>query len=137
MNQPPTPPETTYLVWICRQCRKACKIQPELFEPECRCKTPVPGLRPTEVTQMHAPPRPAVRALSDEEARLRGLIRVRRRLRITYEGDIAEAWTSPGARGEPVTYLIVTTPDGRRHVVDSSLPGVRIEAAEDLTKETS
>lgn len=129
------PTETTYLVWICQQCRMACKVQPEVFKPECRCSKPVPKLRPTRETQMHAPKRRPMHALTDKEAQLRELILGRRRLRITFEADIAQAWTVEGMNGAKEIHLIVTTPDGRRHAVDPNQPGVRIEAAD--TKEPS
>ncbi|MFJ6239838.1 hypothetical protein ACIQH0_37965 [Streptomyces griseus] len=126
----PTETETTYLVWICQQCRKACKVQPEVFKPGCRCSNPVPKLRPTRETQMHAPTRRPMHALTDKEAQLRELILGRRRLRITFEADIAQAWTAEGATGLKEIHLIVTTPDGRRHAVDPNQPGVHIEAAD-------
>lgn len=123
-------PETTYRVWICRTCRKACKVQPQVFEPGCRCKNPVMPLRPTRETQMYAPkPRP-MHALSDEEARLRALGRKGTRVRVTFEAEVADAWqwSSGNTRG---LSFIVTTPDGRRHPVDPDLPGVRIEVIAD------
>lgn len=123
-------PETTYLVWICQQCRMACKVEPEVVKPGCRCAQPVPKLRPTRETQMHAPKRRPMHALTDEEAQLRELILGRRRLRITFEAEIAQAWTVEGAAGAKEIQLIVTTPDGRRHAVDPNQPGVRIEAAD-------
>ncbi|MER6601133.1 hypothetical protein [Streptomyces parvus] len=124
------PTETTYLVWICQQCRKACKVQPEVFKPGCQCSNPVPKLRPTRETQMHAPKRRPMHALTDKEAALRELILGRRRVRITFEADIAQAWTSESATGPKEIHLIVTTPDGRRHAVDPNQPGVHIEAAD-------
>ena len=127
----PQATETTYLVWICQQCRKACKVEPQVFEPGCRCEHPVPKMRPTIETQMHAPKRRPMHALGDEEARLRELILGRKRLRITYEADIADAWTTDNADGSKRITLIVTAPDGRRHAVDTSLPGVHVEAADE------
>lgn len=130
-------PESTYLVWYCRQCRHACKVQPQTVEPSCKCATPVPSLRPTRVTVTHEPKIRQMHAVGDAEADLRRLILARARLRITYEADIAEAWTTRGADGTPRIQLIVTTPDGRRHPVDTRLPGVHIEAAPDSDQETS
>ncbi|MZE53791.1 hypothetical protein GTY86_35695 [Streptomyces sp. SID5770] len=121
--------ETTYLVWICQQCRRACKVQPEVFTPGCRCEKPVPKLRPTIETQMHAPKKRPVRLLSEEEARLRNLILSRQRVRVTFEADVVQAWTHDSADGSKQIQLIVTTPDGRRHAVDTSQPGVRIDPA--------
>ncbi|MFB7312939.1 hypothetical protein [Streptomyces sp. NPDC056192] len=132
------PTETTYLVWYCKRprCGKACKIQPPGIEPECRCENPVPGLRPTRVTQMHAEkPRP-LQALSDEEGRLRALARNNKRVLVTYEAQIAEAWTSTGRDGLKHVQFIVTTPDGRRHAIDPALPGLHIEAAPAATEES-
>lgn len=123
--------ETTCLVWICQQCRTPCKVQPQIFEPGCRCEKPVPSLRPTRETQMHAPKRRPMHALGDEEARLRNLLLSRQRVRVTFEADVVKAWTTEGMDGEQHLTLIVTTPDGRRHAVDTSLPGVHIEAATD------
>lgn len=123
-----TLPEPTLLVWYCRRCDKSCKVQPP--DPEqiaCKCDNPVPGLRPTRVTVMHAPkPRP-VHVLTDEEARLRALARVGTRVRVTFEGEIADAlqWSSAGRRGLD---FVVKSPDGRRHTVNGSQPGLRIEA---------
>jgi hypothetical protein len=127
--------ETTYLVWNCRQCRKACKVQPQVFKPGCRCEKPVMPLRPTRETQMHAPKRRPMHALSDEEARVRELILSRQPLRITFEAEVVKAWTVDSPNSSKQIQLIVRTPDGRRHAVDLSQPGVHIEAA-DQTEET-
>jgi hypothetical protein len=122
-----TIPETTLLVWYCRRCDKSCKVQPP--DPEqiaCRCEQPVPGLRPTRVTVLHAPkPRP-MDALTDEEARLRALARKGTWVRVTFEGEIADAWqwTNGISRGLD---FIVKSPDGSRHTVNGSQPGLRIE----------
>lgn len=124
------PAESTYQIWYCRHCDQACKIQPPTIEPSCRCKNPVPGLRPTLVTQMHqAKPRP-LHTLTEEEGRLRALARKGKRVRVTYEAEISEAWTSAGRDGVKRIQFIVTTPDGRRHIVDSGLPGLSVEAVE-------
>ena len=124
-------PESTLLVWYCGRCRQSCKVQPP--DPEqvaCKCDSPVLSLRPTRVTVMHAPkPRP-LHALTDEEARLRSLARKGTRVRVTFEGEIADAWqwSSAGRRGID---FVVTSPDGRRHPVNGSQPGLRIEAITD------
>lgn len=123
--------ETTYQVWYCKRCNKACKIQPPGIEPGCKCASPVPGLRPTKVTQMHTPKRRPMQALSDEEGRLRGLARKGQRVRVTYEADVADAWLSSGRDGVRRIQFIVTTPDGRRHVVDPTVSGVHVEAADE------
>ncbi|KPI31421.1 hypothetical protein OV320_2637 [Actinobacteria bacterium OV320] len=123
--------ETTLLVWYCRSCDKSCKVEPP--DPEqvaCKCPNPVPGLHPTQVTVMHAPkPRP-MHALSDEEARLRALARKGTRVRVIYEGEIADAWqwSSAGNRGLD---FVVTSPDGHCHTVNGQQPGLRIEAITD------
>jgi len=126
-----TLPESTLLVWYCGRCRKSCKVQPPDAEQiTCKCDNPVPGLRPTRVTVMHAPkPRP-MHALSDEEGRLRVLGRKGTKVRVTFEGEIADAWQWSCA-GERGLQFIVTTADGRRHPVDPRLPGLRIEAIAD------
>lgn len=121
-------PETTLLVWYCRHCDKSCKVQPP--DPEqvaCKCASPVPGLRPTKVTIMHAPKQRPMHALTDEEARLRALARKGTRVRVTFEGEIADAWqwSSAGNRG---LGFVVKSPDGRTHTVDAQQPGLRIEA---------
>ena len=121
-------PESTLLVWYCRRCDKSCKVQPP--DPEqvaCRCDNPVPGLRPTRVTILHTPKRRPMHALSDEEGRLRALARKGTKVRVTFEGEIADAWTwsSGVSRG---LQFIVETADGRRHPVDPSLDGLHIEA---------
>ncbi|MEU0393797.1 hypothetical protein ABZ208_13640 [Streptomyces sp. NPDC006208] len=123
--------ETTYQVWYCKRCDKACKIQPPTIEPGCRCENPVPGLRPTLVTQMHQPKLRPMQALTEEEGRLRALARKGRRVQVTYEAEISEAWISPGRDGVKRIQFIVTTADGRRHVVDPALPGLHVEAAPD------
>jgi hypothetical protein len=128
-------PESTLLVWYCQYCRKSCKVQPPTEEPSCRCTTPVPGLRPTQVTVMHAPKQRPMHALSDEEARLRALARKGTKVRVTFEGEITDAWqwSSAGNRG---LGFIVTSPDGRSHTVNVQQPGLRIEAVP-VDEETS
>jgi hypothetical protein len=121
-------PETTLLVWYCRSCAKSCKVEPP--DPEqvaCKCQNPVPGLRPTKVTVMHAPKTRPLHALSDEEGRLRALARKGTKVRVTFEGEIADAvrWSSAGRSGID---FVVKSPDGRRHPVNGSQPGLRIEA---------
>lgn len=120
-------PETTQLVWYCQSCRKSCKVQPPNEDPACKCKTPVPTLRPTEVTVIHTPKQRPMRALSDEEGRLLALARKGTKVRVTFEAEITEAirWTSADRHGLD---FIVTSPDGRRHTVNGSQPGLRIEA---------
>lgn len=124
-------PESTLLVWYCRRCDKACKVQPP--DPEqvaCRCQNPVPGLRPTRVTVIHAPkPRP-MHALTDEEGHLRALARKGTKVRVTFEGEITDAWqwTSAGRRG---IGFVVKSPDGRRHILGAQQPGLHIEAITD------
>jgi hypothetical protein len=122
-------PESTLLVWYCRSCDKSCKVQPPDAEQiACKCTSPVPGLRPTRVTLMHAPkPRP-IQALTEEEGRLRALARKGTKVRVTYEAEVSEAWTTADSDGIKRVQFIVTTPDGRRHVADPRLPGLRIEA---------
>lgn len=121
-------PETTLLVWYCRRCDKSCKVQPP--DPEqvaCKCDNPVPSLRPTRVTVMHAlKPRP-MHALSEEEGRLRALARKGTKVRVTFEGEIADAWTWTNGISRGLDF-VVKSPDGRRHTVNGSQPGLRIEA---------
>ncbi|MEU6365712.1 hypothetical protein ABZ876_08145 [Streptomyces sp. NPDC046931] len=124
-------PETTLLVWYCGRCRKSCKVQPP--DPEqvaCKCDSPVPGLRPTRVTVMHAPKQRPMHALSDEEARLRALARKGTRVRVTFEGEIADAWEWSNGISRGLDF-VVTSPDGRRHTVNGKQPGLRIEAITD------
>lgn len=126
-------PETTHLIWYCRSCDKSCKVQPP--DPDqiaCKCATPVPGMRPTEVTVMHAPKQRPIHALSDEEGRLRALARkgTKVRVTITYEGEIADAWQWSSADRRGLEFVVMTS-DGRRHAVDPQRAGVRIEAASD------
>lgn len=120
--------ESTLLVWYCRACKKSCKTQPRT-EIACRCANPVRGMRPTRVTQVHAPqPRP-LQALTDEEGRLRNLARKNQRVRVTYEAEVSEAWLSSNSTdGIKHIHFVVTTPDGRRHIVDPQLPGMHVEA---------
>ncbi|RPK56158.1 hypothetical protein EES43_24260 [Streptomyces sp. ADI96-02] len=123
-----TTAESTYLVWYCQSCKKSCKTQPR-SETACKCTNPVRGMRPTRVTQVHQPkPRP-LHALSDEEARLRNLARKKQRVRVTYEAEVSEAWLSTGMDGVKHIHFVVTTPDGRRHIVNPELPGLHVEAA--------
>jgi hypothetical protein len=89
----------------------------------------VRGLRPTKVTQMHRPKVRPMQALTDEEARLRGLARKGQRVRVTYEAEVTDAWLMTGMDGVTRVKLIATTPDGRPHVVDPRLPGLHVEAA--------
>ncbi|MBX7464909.1 hypothetical protein K1Y80_02285 [Streptomyces sp. MAG02] len=120
---------TTYRVWNCQRCRYACKVEPPAFKPGCRCDRPVPGLRPTLVTQMHAPKVRPMRALGDEEARLRELVLSRKPVRVTYEGRVVKAWSAE-IGGEQRITLIVEDSTGRRHAVEPWLPTVDIDAAE-------
>lgn len=124
-------PESTLLVWYCRRCDKSCKVQPpDPAQVACRCDNPVPGLRPTRVTVIHAPkPRP-LHALTDEEARLRALARKGTRVRVTFEGEIADAWQWSNGISRGLDF-IVKSPDGRRHTVNGTQPGLRIEAITD------
>jgi hypothetical protein len=122
-------PETTILVWYCQQCRKSCKVQPpDLEQVACTCSTSVPSLRPTTVTVLHPPKQRPMHALSDEEGRIRALARKGTKVRVTFEGEIADAWqwSSAGNRG---LGFIVKSPDGRTHTVNVDQPGLRIEAA--------
>jgi hypothetical protein len=64
MNEPT---ETTYLVWGCESCNRTYKVEPEVFKPNCRCKNPVPRLRPTIETQVHAWPRQPLRVVRPGE----------------------------------------------------------------------
>jgi hypothetical protein len=132
MPQPPEvePTETTYLVWICQQCRMACKVQPEVVKPGCRCDKPVPGFRPTRETQMHAPKRRPMHAITDEEGRLRALARKNQRVRVTFEAEVVQTMLTTGMNGMQQISFIVATPDGRRHAVDPNLAAVHIEAAD-------
>ncbi|MEZ7005709.1 hypothetical protein [Streptomyces sp. AD55] len=121
-------PESTLLVWYCRRCDKSCKVQPP--DPEqvaCRCESPVPGLRPTKVTVMHPPKQRPMHVLTDEDARLRALARKGAKVRVTFEGEITDAWqwSSAGNRG---LGFIVKSPDGRTHTVNVQQPGLHIEA---------
>lgn len=122
-------PESTLLVWYCSRCRKSCKVQPP--DPEqvaCRCKNPVPGLRPTKVTVLHAPKTRPMHALSDEEGRIRALARKGTKVRVTFEAEVVDAmqWSSAGDRGLSFT---VRTSDGRRFTFNPQLDGLHIEAA--------
>lgn len=132
-----TLPETTLLVWYCSRCRKSCKVQPP--DPEqiaCTCDTPVPSLRPTRVTVLHTPKRRPMHALSDEEARLRALARKGTKVRVTFEGEIADAWQWSGGISRGLGFVI-KSPDGRTHTVDAQQPGLHIEAATDGEEKTS
>ncbi|MEU1088894.1 hypothetical protein ABZ401_19020 [Streptomyces sp. NPDC005892] len=119
----------TILVWYCRRCRKAHKVQPATsMATACTCKTPVPGLRPTEVTVADQPrPRP-LHALSDEEGRIRALARKGTRVRVTFEAEVVDAmqWTAGDRHGLSYT---LTTSDGSRYTIDPQMPGLHIEAA--------
>lgn len=124
-------PETTMLVWYCGRCRKSCKVQPpDPEEVTCRCDNPVPGLRPTHVTVVHPPKQRPMRAISDEEGRLRALARKGTKVRVTFDAEISDAmqWTGAGRHGID---FVVTSPDGRRHTVNGSQPGLRIEKIEE------
>ena len=129
-------PETTHLVWYCNRCRKSCKVQPPTPDQvACRCDNPIPGLRPTKVTLMHTPKRRPMHALTDEEARLRALARKGTKVRVTFEGEITDAWQWSGGALRGLGF-IVTSPDGRTHTVRAEQPGLRIEAATTNEEET-
>lgn len=121
-------PESMLLVWYCSRCRKSCKVQPP--DPEqvaCRCKNPVPGLRPTRVTVLHTPKTRPMHALDDEEARLRALARKGTRVRVTFDATITDAmqWSSAGQCGLEFT---VTTANGRNFTINPQMSGLHIEA---------
>jgi hypothetical protein len=118
----------TLLVWYCRRCRRACKVQPaNAMDIACTCKTPVPGLHPTEVTVAPQPTQRRLHALSDEEARIRALARKGTRIRITFEATVTDAtqWTAGDRRG---LEFDLQTSDSRRYSIDPQLPGLHIEA---------
>lgn len=124
-------PESTLLVWYCSRCRKSCKVQPpDPDQVACRCATPVPSLRPTQVTLLHTPKTRPLHALGDEEARLRALARKGTRVRVTFDATITDAmqWSSAGQRGLEFT---VTTADGRHFTINPQMPGLHIEAITD------
>ena len=124
-------PETTLLVWYCSRCRKSCKVQPpDPDQVACKCDRPVPALRPTRVTLMRAPKQRPLHALTDEEGRLRALARKGTRVRVTFEGEIADAWQWSNGISRGLNF-IVKSPDGRTHTVNGSQPGLRIEAITD------
>jgi hypothetical protein len=120
-------PESTLLIWYCQSCRKSCKVQPPAEDPACTCANPVPSLRPTRVTVLATPKTRPVRALDDEEGRLLALARKGTKVRVTFEAEVADAirWSSAGRSGID---FVVTSPDGRRHAVNGSQPGLHIEA---------
>lgn len=123
-----TLPESTLLVWYCRHCDKSCKVQPpDPAQVACTCHNPVPSLRPTRVTVLHAPKPQPVHALTDEEARLRTLARKGTRVRVSFEGEIADAWQWSNGISRGIDF-VVKSPDGRRHGINGNQPGLRIEA---------
>jgi hypothetical protein len=122
--------ETTLLVWYCQSCRKSCKVQPPAGDPACTCANPVPAMRPTRVTVLATPKTRPLHALDDEEARIRALARKGTKVRVTFEAEVTDAWqwSSAGRRGID---FVVTSPDGARHTVNGSQPGLRIERVDD------
>lgn len=119
---------TTLSIWYCRRCRKSCKVHPPVEAPACRCKRPIPGIHPTEVTAAPEPKQRRLHALSDEEARIRALARKGTRVRVTFEATVVDAmqWTAGDRRGLDFD---LATSDGRHLTVDPQLPGLHIEAA--------
>lgn len=133
MKRVPLPPPGTCLVWYCRRCRRACKATPEnAVETGCTCKTPVPQMEPTIVSLADPEPLkpPTLQALTEDEARHRGLARRGRRVTVTFEATVHTAWLSPDKNGQQRITLVVTTDDGRLHTVDTRLDGTRVDAAE-------
>ena len=124
-------PGSTHLIRYCQNCRKSCKVQPPTEEPSCRCKQPVPGLHPTEVTIATVPTARRLHIVDEEEGRLRALARkgTKVRVTITYEGEIADAWQWSSADRRGLGF-IVATPDGQRHDVDPQRAGVHVEAVD-------
>lgn len=117
------------LVWYCRRCRMACKVQPaDAMDVACTCTTPVPGLHPTEVTVAPEPTLRRLHSLSDDEARIRALARKGTRVRITFDATVTDAvqWTAGDRRG---LEFDLRSSDGRRYSIDPQLPGLHIEAA--------
>lgn len=119
----------TWQIWYCQACGKVARAIPEM-NVFCRCAQPVLPLKPTLVTETLADgPKPRrLQALTDEEARLRALARKGTKVRVTYEGEVAQAWLSDGEDGRRHLNLIVETPDGRRHAVDPDLAHLSVEA---------
>ncbi|WP_327307958.1 hypothetical protein OG730_34800 [Streptomyces sp. NBC_01298] len=114
-------------IWYCKLCRKSCKVVPPVEAPACQCPSPVSDLHPTLVTPVVGPPVRPLQALTDEEARLRSLVRKKQRVRITYEAEVVEGWTRTDTSGIKHVQFMVATADGERHVVNPQQPGVRIE----------
>ncbi|MEU3220108.1 hypothetical protein, partial [Streptomyces sp. NPDC006971] len=131
MKRTSLPQPGTCLVWYCRRCRRACKVVPEqAVETGCTCTTPVPQLEPTTVTLTDTSPvRPRLQALSEDEARHRGLARRGQRVTVSFEATVHTAWLSPDGTGQQRITLVVTTDDGRSHTVDTRLTGTRVDAA--------
>ena len=130
MGAPMPPSESSWQVWYCQVCRKAARAIPEM-PVACECDRPVLPLRPTLVTQVHAPKSRPLQALTEEEGRLRALARRGTRVRVTFEAEVVDAQLWGTAGGPKKLQLFVRTPDGERHPIDPGQAGVHIEALDD------
>ncbi|WP_159046026.1 hypothetical protein [Streptomyces sp. WM6372] len=73
------------------------------------------------------PKRRRLQALTDREARLRALARKGQRVRVTFEGEVVDAWARTDSEGVKHVQFMVLTPDGHRHIVNPGLPGGEVE----------
>lgn len=127
-----TTASNAHLVWYCRICRHAARVEPvdPDFRPGCQCEHPVLPLLPTEVAACVTAPTRRLQVLTDEEARRRAIGRKGTRVRVTYEAEVTQAWTCADADGVKRVRYMVIAPDGSRHAVDPTLPGVHVEGIE-------
>jgi hypothetical protein len=86
-------------------------------------------LRPTLVaeTQTETPQARRLKALTEEEGRLRALARKGTRVRVTFEAEVVDAMLATSVSGQRLL-LTVKMPDGEHHPIDPEQAGVHIEA---------
>jgi hypothetical protein len=131
--------EIEHHIWYCRRCSGACRAQPADIELACKCKSPVMPIRPTRVTQVVEPPPVRMHALSERETQLRSVVRKGRKVRITFEAVITDAWLEPSwengrqVNGKTIVIAVEGPGSGQPVVINTKDPSVIVEAVAEET----
>jgi hypothetical protein len=132
--------EVEHLVWYCRRCSRACKATPADVKLACKCETPVMPIRPTRITQVAAPtPAVHMHTVSEREAQLRAACRPGKRVRVSFDAVVEQAWLDPAwengrqVNGKKIV-LTITGPGGHTLVIDTSDPTVMVRSIEEADR---